>query len=366
MSFTGQQFSHSQGAKIGVLITNLGTPTAPTRQALKPYLKQFLSDPRVVEIPRVLWWLILNGVILNIRPGRSAKSYASVWTEQGSPLAIHTAAQAEALSKQLHREAGDRLVVRWAMRYGAPSIDDTLQEMLDAGVRQLLVVPLYPQYSATTTASTFDALAKDLTQRRWIPALRFVNQYFEHPSYIKAVADSIKTYWQQHGQADKLLFSYHGIPLRYLHQGDPYHCQCLKTSRLIAEALNLSADDYLTCFQSRFGREEWLKPYTDKTLEALPKAGVKSVQIICPGFSADCLETIEEIGDENRGYFMAAGGERYDYIPALNASAGHIDFLSQLVLENVGSWLNNLTETPQSIHQRLELVDLCTDNQQEQ
>jgi len=362
VAYIGQQFEHRQPGKLGVLITNLGTPDAPTPRALRPYLKQFLSDPRVVEVPRLLWWLILNGVILNIRPARSARSYAKVWTDVGSPLAVHTQAQAEALDKALNAR-GEKFVVRWAMRYGKPAIANAIQELMDSGVRKLFVLPLYPQYSAATTASTFDALAADFQQRRWLPELRFLNGYYQHPDYISALADSIQTYWNEHGRAQRLIFSYHGVPLRYLHAGDPYFCHCLKTSRLVAEQLSLEEGQYLSSFQSRFGREEWLQPYTDEILKALPAQGVKSVQLICPGFAADCLETLEEIAVENRDYFLDAGGERYDYIPALNAGTAQIHLLQTLVLENTQGWLEQPDESAETIQRRLDRVDLCQYNQ---
>ncbi len=330
-------FDHNTPERTGVIITNLGTPAAPTAGALRPYLKQFLSDPRVVEFPRWFWWVILNVIILRVRPARSAKAYASVWTDAGSPLTIYTKKQADALRDRLKPELGNNLIIDWAMRYGEPSIADAIQSMMDQGVRRLLVLPLYPQYSAATTASTFDALAGDFTRRRWIPELRFVSGYHTHPLYIDALAASIKRHWESHGRADKLIFSYHGVPLRYLHQGDPYHCQCHATTRLVAEKLQLAERDYMTTFQSRFGREEWLRPYTDETMRSLP-CSVKSVQVICPGFSSDCLETIEEIGVENREYFLHAGGERYEYIPALNADTFHIDLLADLVKTHLQGW----------------------------
>ena len=339
MTFQGSPtFTHQQADRIGVLVTNLGTPDAPTRPALRRYLKQFLWDPRVVELPRPLWWLILNGVILNIRPSRSAKSYATVFTDEGSPLLFHTRHQSEALQAALDGRGHEGLVVDFAMRYGNPSIPSVLQKMLDQGVRKLLVVPLYPQYSASTTASTFDAISADFTRRRWMPDLRFVTHYHDYDPFIQAAATRIRAHWDEHGRADKLLFSYHGVPKKYLLNGDPYHCECHKTSRLIAEALALKADEHMTTFQSRFGREEWLTPYTDETLKALPGQGVKSVQVFCPGFSADCLETIEEIGEENREYFEHAGGERYEYITALNDRPEHIDALVALIEENLAGW----------------------------
>jgi len=341
MKYIGtENFDHEQKPRVSILLTNLGTPAAPQKKQLRAYLKQFLSDPRVVEIPRMLWWFILNLVILNIRPARSAAAYRTVWTEQGSPLRVHTQAQADALRERLTERFGERIRVEFAMRYGDPSISDVLQDMLSGGVRQLLVLPLYPQYSGSTTGSTFDALAEDFTQRRWLPELRFVSHYHDHPAYISALADSIRAYRKEHGSADKLMFSFHGVPQRYLEQGDPYHCECLKTGRLVAQELGLGEDDHLTTFQSRFGREEWLKPYTDHTLKALAGEGVKSVQVVCPGFAADCLETLEEIAVENRGYFIEAGGQDFSYIPCLNESEGHMAALETIVLEQAGSWLS--------------------------
>lgn len=339
-------FTHSKKAKVGVLLTNLGTPDAPTTSALRRYLKEFLSDPRVVEAPRFIWWLVLNLVILTIRPRRSAAAYKTVWTDEGSPLLIHTKAQAEKVRAQLTDIYGDDVVVEFAMRYGNPSVDSVIESMLKQGVTKLVVLPLYPQYSATTTASTFDAIAQSLTKRRAIPELRFIKNYHDYQPYIDALANKIDEHWQQHGRADKLIFSYHGIPKRYLTNGDPYHCECYKTSRLVAEKLGLNEDEYMTTFQSRFGREEWLKPYTDHTLQALPNQGVKSLQVVCPGFSSDCLETIEEIGEENRDYFLEAGGERFEYIEALNSDESHINALTQLIESNISGWtLDNDVES---------------------
>lgn len=331
-------YDHSTSPKVGVLLINLGTPDAATPKALRPYLKQFLSDPRVVEVPRLLWWLILNGIILNTRPKRSAEGYAEVWTERGSPLLYHLVDQVEGVKQRLMAEYGEHVVVRGAMRYGNPSIPSVLQELFDAGVQRLVVLPLYPQYGGPTTASTFDALAEDFQQRRWLPDLRFISSYHDDSGYIDAIANSVRKHWEQHGRADKLILSYHGMPKRYLLNGDPYHCQCHKTTRLVAERLNLAPNEFMTTFQSRFGREEWLKPYTDETLKQLPEQGTKSVQVICPGFSADCLETIEEIGMENREYFMEAGGERYEYIPCLNAEGSHIDVLQALIQRELQGW----------------------------
>jgi protoporphyrin/coproporphyrin ferrochelatase len=341
MKYIGtDNFDHEQAQRTGVLLTNLGTPQAPQRKALRAFLKEFLSDPRVVEIPRLLWWFILNGVILNIRPGRSAKAYRSVWTERGSPLLFHTQDQTDALRDAMTRIHGDDVIVEFAMRYGSPSIPDVLQGMMERGVRKLLVLPLYPQYSCSTTASTFDALAADFTRRRWLPELRMINHYHDHPAYISAIADSVRAYRAEHGSADILLFSFHGVPQRYLDEGDPYHCECLKTSRLIAAELGLPEEAYKTTFQSRFGREEWLKPYTDAILQELPAQGIKSVQVIAPGFAADCLETLEELAVENRDYFIEAGGKQYQYIPCLNSSPGHIAALAKIAGENLTGWLD--------------------------
>lgn len=349
MTYTGvKDFSHQEQGRIGVLLVNLGTPDEPSSAALRRYLKEFLWDPRVVEMPRPLWWLILNGIILNVRPRRSARAYQKVWTEQGSPLLLHTRAQAQALAARLSADGEGRVVVDFAMRYGNPSVTSVLSRMQDAGVRQLLVLPLYPQYSGATTASTFDALAADFSRRRWLPDLRFVSHYHDFQPYIEALAQAVEQHWQQHGRADRLLFSYHGVPKRYLLSGDPYYCECMKTSRLLAQRLGLDEQEYLTCFQSRFGREEWLTPYTDATLKGLPGQGVRSVQVFCPGFAADCLETLEEIGVENRDYFLAAGGERYEYIAALNSREAHVDALLQLVQGQIGDWLCAEEEDPVS------------------
>ncbi len=351
MRYRGQSdYDHKRPPKVGVLISNLGTPDAPTKKALRKYLKQFLSDPRVVEIPRLVWWFILNGIILNIRPKASAELYRSVWTDVGSPLMFHTKAQANELSKVLARRlfGSERLentglVVDFAMRYGQPSLEQKIREMQDAGVDRLLVLPLYPQYSGSTTGSTFDAIANEFSKTRWLPEFRFINKYHDNPDYIDACVSSIQRSWESNGQGELLLLSYHGVPRMYLDKGDPYHCQCHKTSRLIAESLELEEGQYLTTFQSRFGRAEWLQPYTDKTLQALPAQGINSVDIFCPGFSSDCLETLEEIAVENKRYFIDAGGSSYNYIPALNATSEHINSFANLIEHTIADWLEDLT-----------------------
>ena len=336
---TTQRKDPQQPEKIGVLITNLGTPDAPERGALRRYLKQFLSDPRVVEVPRLIWWFILNVVILNIRPSRSAKSYKTVWTERGSPLLFHTQDQATALQSALTERFGDEVLVDFAMRYGSPSFEDVIDNMIAKGVSKLLVLPLYPQYSCATSGSTFDALGSEFSRRRQIPSLRFIAEYHDNADYIGALALSIRAFQKEHGTPDKLMFSYHGTPQRYCDEGDPYYCHCMHTTQLVAELLNLADDSYMTVFQSRFGREPWLQPYADETLKSLPEKGVNSVQVICPGFSADCLETIEEICVENRDYFLEAGGDSYTYIPCLNSDENHINMMAQLVEEELAGWV---------------------------
>jgi ferrochelatase len=337
--YTGTpEFRHDSQESLGVLITNLGTPDAPTPAALRRYLAEFLWDPRVVETPRPLWWLVLHGVILRIRPCRAAHAYATVWSDAGSPLLAISRRQAEALQVALSQQLPGPVTVALGMRYGNPSIASALEELRAAGTRRLLVLPLYPQYSATTGASTFDAVADVLKRWRWLPELRFVSHYHDHPAYLDAVADSIRTHRAGDPGPAKLLFSFHGLPRRYLLAGDPYHCECHATARLVAERLGLQQDDWQVAFQSRFGREEWLKPYTDQTLKAWGKAGVERVQVVCPGFSADCLETLEEIAGQNREFFLHAGGKRFEYIPALNDSPAHITALARIVREQACGW----------------------------
>jgi ferrochelatase len=335
---TQQAFTHEQPDRTGVLLVNLGTPDGPDRASVRRYLKEFLWDPRVVEIPRPIWWLVLNLVILNTRPGRSAAAYSKIWTEQGSPLMAISRAQETALRHALNERFGEQVCVALAMRYGSPSIESGLQELREQGARRVLVLPLYPQYSATTTASIFDEVTRQLRDWRWLPELRFINHYHDEPAYISALADSVRQWRHEHGSTDKLLLSFHGIPQEYFDKGDPYFCECQKTGRLLAESLGLQEDQWLLTFQSRLGPKQWLQPYTDKTLEHLGGEGVKSVQVMCPGFSADCLETLEEIAMENRDTFLGAGGERYEYIPCLNDQQAHIDMLSGLVEKHLSGW----------------------------
>ncbi len=341
-------YAHDAPERLGVLLLNLGTPDAPTPSAVRRYLAEFLWDPRVVEVPRPLWWLILHGVILRVRPRRSAKAYQAVWTDQGSPLLAIARAQAAGLQQRLIQCIGEGVHVELAMRYGDPSVSEALQRIREAQVRRLLVLPLYPQYSATTTASSFDAVTAELRTWRWLPELRFVNQYHDEPAYIGALAGSIRAFWSEHGRPTRLLFSFHGIPMRYFMAGDPYHCHCHKTARMVAERLGLDAEHWAVSFQSRVGREEWLQPYTDATLKRWGGEGVNSVHVVAPGFSADCLETLEEIDVENRGYFLEAGGQSYGYIPCLNDSPAHLDMLAGLVQRHACGWpeLEELAEVP--------------------
>ncbi len=324
------------GLAVGVLLLNLGTPDAPTPGAVRRYLAEFLWDPRVVEVPRPLWWLLLHGVILRTRPRRSAAAYRQVWDErEGSPLLSISRRQAGLLRERL-AAAGVR--VELAMRYGNPSVADGLQRLRAAEVQRLLVLPLYPQYSATTTASTFDAVTSALRRWRAIPELRMVNGYHDDPLYIAALAQSVRDFWDDHGRPERLLLSFHGIPLEYAQKGDPYAGQCHTTARLLAEELRLRDGEWGLSFQSRLGRQEWLRPYTDETLEAWGRAGIGTVHTLCPGFAADCLETLEEIAVENREIFRRAGGGEYLYIPALNDRADHLDLLLGLVRRHSCGW----------------------------
>ncbi len=333
-----EDYRHTQPPKLGVLLTNLGTPDQPTTASVRRYLAEFLWDPRVIEVPRPLWWLILNGVILRFRPRRSAAAYRKVWSEQGSPLLVNARAQENGIREALDDALPGRVEVTLGMRYGEPSIKDALRQLKAAGVTRLLVFPLYPQYSATTTASTFDALAAELQTWRWMPELRFISCYHDEPGYIDALAASIRDHWAAHGRGERLLFSFHGLPQSYLDKGDPYHCQCHKTARLVAEALELPAREWKLAFQSRVGGKPWLKPYTDHMLEEWGREGLRTVDVICPGFSADCLETLEEIAMQNAELFQEKGGGELRYIPALNQRPDHVHFLISMVLRNFSGW----------------------------
>jgi ferrochelatase len=331
------QFDHGSAPRLGVLLVNLGTPDAPTAGPVRRFLAEFLWDPRVIELPRWLWWLVLHGVILRLRPRKSAHAYQQIWTPQGSPLLCHSSELATRLQATLSARFGAGIKVALGMTYGAPGIRTALEQMHREGVRRLVVLPLYPQYSATTTASVFDRVAKTLQGWRWIPELRFVTHYHDDSGYIAAIAASIKDHGQQHPR-QHLLFSFHGVPRRYLLAGDPYHCHCLKTARLVSEHLNLQPDDWSVSFQSQVGREEWLRPYTDEVLAQYAKSGKASVTVVCPGFSVDCLETLEEIAIRNRAAFLGGGGTSFEYIPALNATDAHVALLADLVTRHAQGW----------------------------
>ncbi|GGI73282.1 ferrochelatase [Shewanella gelidii] len=325
-----KEVGHQTRNKTGVLLVNLGTPEAPTTAAVRTYLAEFLADPRVVEIPRLIWLMILHGIILRVRPAKSAALYQQIWTENGSPLMDISKKQAKALGERLSAQGYD-VPVGLAMRYGQPAIEPVMKQMQAQGVDKFVILPLYPQYSATTTGSVFDAIAKALSKWRYIPSLHFIHTYHDNPDFIDALADSIQQDFDKHGQPKKLLLSYHGMPERNLLLGDPYYCFCMKTTKLVAQKLGLKESDYVTSFQSRFGKAKWLQPYTDATLEAMPAKGDDDVAVVCPAFSADCLETLEEIAEENREVFEEAGGQKYRYIAALNDNPKHIDMMANLV-----------------------------------
>ncbi len=331
-------YEHGAIARIGILLVNLGTPEAPTAAAVRPFLKQFLSDPRVVEIPRALWWPILHGIVLNTRPRQSAEKYAKIWTTEGSPLKVHTERQANLLRTRLgaspHAPA-----VAWAMRYGAPAVDAALVQLKAQGCDRVLVVPLYPQYAASSTGSTCDAVFAAAARLRNVPELRLVKHFHDDPGYIGALARSVREYWTASGRPERLIMSFHGLPRFALDRGDPYHCECQKTGRLLAEALSLRPEDYVITFQSRFGRAEWLKPYTLETIAALGRQKTRRIDVVCPGFVSDCLETLEEIGIENKAAFLSAGGGEFHTIPCLNEGEAWIEALAGLVQAHLCGWI---------------------------
>ena len=314
--------------KIGVLLTNLGSPDEPTPSAVRRFLKEFLSDPLVIQLPRWLWLPVLNLVILNIRPPKVARAYQSVWTDEGPPLLMYSRRQQKKLQEAL---AGEDVPVMLGMRYGNPSLQHALQELKSAGAGKIIVLPLYPQYSVTTTQTSVEEINRLLKTMSWQPQVKLVEHYCDNSKYIEALANSVKEFWTTRGRTEKLLMSFHGLPQRYVDNGDPYFEQCHTTARLLAEKLQLNESQWQLTFQSRFGREEWLKPYTDKTLEEWGRQGIKSVAVICPGFPADCLETLEEIEEQNKHIFQATGGGEYHYIPALNDRMDHIQALYELV-----------------------------------
>lgn len=351
-------YQHGAALRTGILLINLGTPDAPTAQALRPYLKQFLSNQRVVEISKWAWWPILNGVILNTRPKKSAEKYAQIWMPEGSPLKVHTARQTQLLRDILAQRIQPVPMVEYAMSIGNPSIAEVLERMKQHGCDRILVLPLYPQYAASSTASAFDEVFAQLKRMRNTPAIRTVKHYHDHPGYIAALAQNVRDYWTKTGKPDKLVISFHGVPRFTLDKGDPYHCECQKTGRLLAEALELDAGKYQICFQSRFGRAEWLSPYTAVTLEQLGKQNTRRVDVVCPGFVSDCLETLEEIAMEGKAIFIQAGGHEFHYIPCLNERDDWIQALTDIALANLQGWLgleSSEKQTTQSRQRALEM-----------
>jgi ferrochelatase len=344
--------AHGSAGRTALLLVNLGTPDAPQAPAVRRYLAQFLADPRVVEIPRWLWWPILHGIVLRTRPAKSAAKYASIWTSEGSPLQVWSEKQAKLLLGSLG-ERGHRVLVRHAMRYGEPSIASELDALKAEGATRVLILPLYPQYSGTTTASVFDAVADWARRTRAVPELRFVNHYHDEPLYIEALAQRLQRHWAEHGLPERLLLSFHGVPRRTLLLGDPYHCECRKTARLLGERLGIEPARLLVSFQSRFGRAEWLQPYTEPTLRALAKQGVKRVDVACPGFTTDCLETLEEIAQEGRAAFLSSGGREFHYVPCLNDDPAWIRALAAIAERHLAGWpTRELTPRPELQAQR--------------
>ncbi len=318
--------------KLGVLLVNLGTPSAPNASAVRTYLAEFLHDPRVVDVSRWIWCPVLHGIILRFRPAKVAKLYQSIWTEDGSPLLAISQRQQRALQIYFDEHQKDEIEVALAMTYGEPSLSSGFEQLKEC--YRIIVLPLYPQYSSATTASVFDHIAKLFKKKRYVPNVDMIYHYYQHPAYIDALVQSIRRYWEQEGKAEKLLLSFHGIPQRYANEGDPYPHHCQITSERVAQALGLSDDAWQLTYQSRFGREPWLQPYTDHTLQSLAESGCSQVQVICPGFSADCLETLEEIQEENKKVFLESGGKKFQYIPCLNDNKEHIHMMAQLIHEH--------------------------------
>jgi protoporphyrin/coproporphyrin ferrochelatase len=331
--------AHGTPVKTGILLINLGTPDAPTAEAVRPYLREFLSDPRVVEIPKAVWWPILNGIILNTRPKKSAAKYATIWMPEGSPLRVHTEKQTSLLQGYLSQRTKAPYVVDYAMRYGNPSIPSVLRKLKEQNCQRILVVPMYPQYAASSSGTAFDIVFAEILKMRNTPALRTIKNFHDNPGYIKALANNINDYWMKNGRPEKLVMSFHGLPQFSLDKGDPYHCECHKTGRLLAYELGLKPEQYFISFQSRFGKAEWLKPYTTVTLKELGKQKTRRVDVVCPGFVADCLETLEEIAMEGKEDFQHAGGGEYHYIPCLNERDDWMHALTDLVMDNLQGWL---------------------------
>jgi ferrochelatase len=331
-------FQHDTAERIGILLVNSGTPDAPTAGAVRRFLRRFLSDPRVIELPRAAWLPLLYGVVLPLRPRGVARKYAKIWTEDGSPLRALSERLREELNSALARRLLAPLSVELGMLYSRPSVPEALARLRASGAQRILVLPLFPQYCGATTGAVYDQVSAELRRWRWLPELRLVAEYHDHPGYIEALRSSVVEHWERQGRTGQLLMSFHGIPERYFHRGDPYFCKCQKTARLLADELMLRENEWSASFQSRFGVRGWLKPYTREVLEAMPARGVRAVTVVCPGFAVDCLETLEEIDIENRSAFLRAGGERFDYVPALNARAVHAQCLTDLIEEHCQGW----------------------------
>lgn len=342
MKFYAEELKHDQAEKIGILLVNLGSPDAPNASSIRRFLKEFLSDQRVIEIPQILWQLILNLLILPFRPRKLVPLYKAIWTPQGSPLVAIAEKQKNKLASLLAEKKAEKdhldLTFALAMRYGKPDIRSALRQLARDNASKVLIFPTYAQYSGTTTASIFDAVSSELHHWRRLPELRFINSYYDQDEHIQALADSVQAYWQLHKKGQKLMMSFHGLPQRNHLKGDPYYYQCQQTARLLAAKLALDETQWLITFQSRFGKAEWLKPYTSQTLQELAEQGVNSVDVICPGFSIDCLETLEEIAVENRDVFLNAGGQDYQYIPALNDSSENIEAMARLIEQHIQGW----------------------------
>jgi protoporphyrin/coproporphyrin ferrochelatase len=331
-------FQHDSAERIGILLVNSGTPEVPTAGAVRRFLRRFLSDPRVVELPRLVWLPILYGLVLPLRPARVARKYRKIWSEGGSPLLELSGRLREALTATLAQHVLAPLSVELGMLYSPPSVREALGRLRASGAQRILVVPLFPQYCGATTGAVYDQVSAELRYWRWLPELRFVAEYHDHPGYIEALRASVAEHWSREGRSAHLLMSFHGIPERYFAAGDPYFCKCQKTARLLADELMLRESEWSVAFQSRFGPGAWLKPYTREVLTGMPARGARSVTVVCPGFAVDCLETLEEIDIENRAWFMRAGGERLQYVPALNARPAHAQCLTDLIVEHIQGW----------------------------
>lgn len=349
-------YQHGSPNRTGVLLINLGTPDAPTAQALRPYLKEFLSNPRVIEIPKLIWWPILHGFILPFRPKASAEKYAKIWMPEGSPLKVHTERQTKLLRDELHRRLPNPPIVEYAMNIGKPSVATVLSKMQEQGCERILIIPLFPQYAASSTAAAMDNVFAVLSHMRNLPSIRTVKQYHDHPGYIAALAKNVRDYWDVNGRPDKLIISFHGTPRASLDKGDPYHCACQKTGRLLAEALALDTHQYSVCFQSRFGKAKWLTPYTATTVMQLGKEQTQRVDVVCPGFVSDCLETLEEIAMEVKDTFIQAGGKEFHYIPCLNERGDWMQALADITCTHLQGWLETpVTEEAAKLSRKLAL-----------